>query len=134
MIRERISAEEFSDEQQEVPMQTLVKKDHVIAIFTDDPTNDFYLMKVTQPLSLSSRPTTDRRGAKIPQNTEFFIGLYYDKVSQHSQTYRLIEKQPCVVPAASLLLICYEIEAKSTIEFNEDLNMYIMDLANMCKL
>lgn len=124
---------QVEEEEEEEELKALVGEDHIIAIFTDDPMNDFYLMKVTHTLYSSGRPTSDQWGAYIPEHTDMFQGQYYNRVSSRSYEYKLIESPPCVVPAASLMLICSEIEAEKSILLSEDFYMYIQDHAISCK-
>jgi hypothetical protein len=114
------------------PLKNLVSEGQVVALFTDDELCEYYLMKVTHPLSSSTKVTKDQWGAVIPQNTEVFTGLYYDKVGENR--YSLIRSPYAIVPAASILYICAQIDSsKDTIKVPEYLHTSILECMNMSK-
>lgn len=135
MIVERSDTDNTSNEciAPEVSAKHLVSQGHLIALFTDDASCDYYLMKVTKPLFISDKNTKDQWGATIPSNTEMFSGLYYGKTDNTLQTYTIIKKRTAIVPAASLLLICAQLDSKNTITIPENLHMSIIDCAKMSR-
>ncbi|KAH3692104.1 hypothetical protein DPMN_193916 [Dreissena polymorpha] len=115
-----------------VRIPDLVSEGQVVALFTDDELCEYYLMKVTHPLSSSTKVTKGQWGAVIPQNTEVFTGLYYDKVGENR--YSLIRSPYAIVPAASILYICAQIDSsKDTIKVSEYLHTSILECVNMSK-
>ena len=124
MIEEGAEATEEESLQREHCVKSLVSPGQVIALYTDDSTANFYLMKVTRPLSITTSSVTDTWGTSLPKGTEIFEGLYYDL--EHGFSYKLIPNRRAVVPAAALVYVCAEIEASSSIILPKSLYVDIM--------
>jgi hypothetical protein len=124
MIREQSSDSDNINDQEHEPLKMLVSSGQVIAFYTNDSNYDYYLLKVTKSLHTSTKSTRDEWGTDLPAGTEIFGGFYYDKVSP--QKYRLLNKKYAIVPAASLIFICAEIDSKPFIEISELLHSDIL--------
>ena len=70
-------------------------------------------MKVTKALNTTTKCVRDSWGKTIVNGSELYDGLcYYFVGTLH---YKPVPKRCAVVPAASLLYVCSEIEAKSSV-------------------
>ncbi|KAH3826842.1 hypothetical protein DPMN_128754 [Dreissena polymorpha] len=112
------------------PFENLVLEGQVVALFTGDELCEYYLMKVTHPLSSYTEVTKDQWGAVIPQSTEVFTELYYDTVGE--KRYSLIRSPNAVVPAASILNICAQVDSrKDTTKLTKYIHISLLEL--VCK-
>ena len=81
-------------------------------------------MKVTEALHAASNCKRDQWGTFLPAGTEMFAGYHYDKVN--AKKYSPLKHQYAVVPVASPIFVCTEIDSKQCIKIPDELNFVIL--------
>lgn len=84
----------------ETSIENLIEKDSILALFTDDPGEEYYLLKALSPPNILKRETKDSWGALYPPGTEVIKGHYFEKIENFR--YRLIKNMIAYVPLMSV--------------------------------
>ncbi|CAC5360376.1 unnamed protein product [Mytilus coruscus] len=110
----------------------LVSSGQVIAVYTDDPNNDYYLIKVMDCPYVLDVDTTDSWGSNsnMLTGTNVISGLYYDNKTSSPLSFKLERKKKAIVLTESIVYVCSEIDATRTIQFHEDIHLSILQCIN----
>ncbi|CAC5397887.1 unnamed protein product [Mytilus coruscus] len=100
MKREYRADAQENEENEEVSLQELVSVGRLVALYTDDDEEEYYMLKVEKSMETLRIDTTDSWGSLLPAGTPVFRGLFYNKTNSPFQ-YRLVNRK-AVVPAASV--------------------------------
>lgn len=99
----------------------------VVAVQTEDPNYEYYLLSITKTAYKLRKDCTDSWGATYRQGCHVICGNYYDKMERHADfEYRLL-KRKAVVPLSSVVHICSEITSSDMIVIPEELHLCILD-------
>ena len=96
------SATEEPDEGSEPALKDLVQLNAVVAVYTDDPGEDYYLIKTTGEPETLKQNATDVWGGNFMKNALVIRGLYYRRVNS-SLRFKLISNKPVIVSLNSVL-------------------------------
>ncbi len=83
-----------------------VRKDDLVAVYTDDPGEDYYLLKATHDQACLDNNEGDYWGSEFREGCEVVRGFYYKQKPNQLLQYKLITKKTllsvnsilCVVP------------------------------------
>ena len=96
------SATEEPDEGSEPALKDLVQMNAVVAVYTDDPGEDYYLIKTTGEPETLKQNASDVWGGNFMKNALVIRGLYYRRVTS-SLRFKLISNKPVIVSLNSVL-------------------------------
>ncbi|CAG2200525.1 unnamed protein product [Mytilus edulis] len=113
MMREYRADAQENEENEQVSLQELVSVGQLVALYTDDDEEEYYMLKVEKSMETLCIDTTDSWGSLLLVGTPVFRGLYNNKTNSPFQ-YRLVNRK-AVVPAASVVYICSEVTANNVI-------------------
>ena len=125
--------EDTNPEIEREELSELVSSGQVIAVYTDDPDSDYYLLKVKDCPHVLGVDTTDSWGSILPTGTSVISGLYYDNKTSSPLYYKLVSKKKAIVPTESIIYICSEIDASRNIQLHEDIHLSILQCLNELK-
>ncbi|MES9884995.1 MAG: hypothetical protein ABW185_29480 [Sedimenticola sp.] len=80
-----------------------VRKGSLVAIFTDDPGEDYYLLKAIDESEILDRNETDSWGSAFRKENEIIRGLYYKRKPNQVLQYQIIPKKMTIVSVNSIL-------------------------------
>ncbi|VDI57901.1 Hypothetical predicted protein [Mytilus galloprovincialis] len=104
----------------------MIRKGSLVALYTDDEGEDFYLMKAGScQEKLKSSETDDWQG-QYPEGTTVIRGLYYRKTGPLS--YSLIKRKNVIVSVKSVLYVTNDILTDSVIDLSLDIHEEIIGL------
>ncbi|CAG2215128.1 unnamed protein product [Mytilus edulis] len=131
MKREYRADAQENEENEQVSLQELVSVGQLVALYTDDDEEEYYMLKVEKSMETLRIDTTDSWGSLLPAGTPVFRGLYYNKTNSPFQ-YRLVNRK-AVVPAASVVYICSEVTANNVIRITEETHLNVLECINEIK-
>ncbi|CAG2193213.1 unnamed protein product [Mytilus edulis] len=110
----------------------MIRKGSLVALYTDDEGEDFYLMKAGScQEKLKSSETDDWQG-QYPEGTTVIRGLYYRKTGPLS--YSLIKRKNVIVSVKSVLYVTNDILTDSVIDLSLAIHEEIIGLAEQSSL
>ncbi|XP_062598646.1 uncharacterized protein LOC134260080 [Saccostrea cucullata] len=130
MIQETDTTTDVDQDDDQGSMAKLVSKGQVIAVYADDPHQDYFLIKVQEPAHTLDSDKTDSWGSTLPAGTDVITGLYYDNTKQNPLRYKLLRRRKAIVPASAAVYICSEVDARVTIDLDEDVHLNILHAIN----
>ncbi|VDI00313.1 Hypothetical predicted protein [Mytilus galloprovincialis] len=92
MKREYRADAQENEENEQVSLQELVSVGQLVALYTDDDEEEYYMLKVEKSMETLRIDTTDSWGSLLPAGTPVFCGLYYNKTNSPFQ-YRLVNRK-----------------------------------------
>ena len=95
-------ASEEPEEETEPSLMDMIKKDSIIAVYTDDPGEDYYLIKATHEPVVLTQDEADSWGNYFKRNMEVVRGFYYRKLKS-SLTFKLISNKQVLISVKSIL-------------------------------
>ncbi|VDI72529.1 Hypothetical predicted protein [Mytilus galloprovincialis] len=122
--------ENTNPETEREEISELVSSGQVIAVYTDDPESEYYLLKVKDCPHVLGVDTTDSWGSILPTGTSVITGLYYDNKTSSPLSYKLVSRKKAIVPTESIIYICSEIDASRNIQLHEDIHLSILQCLN----
>ncbi len=87
----------------------LVQPGAVIAVYTDDAADSYYLLKCTEARHTTISEQTDNWGNTFQAGTDVFTGLYFDKQGlsvKLKYMYKLLKHRYAIVPFAAVRYVC----------------------------
>ncbi|XP_033753369.1 uncharacterized protein LOC117336823 [Pecten maximus] len=102
--RENVNdAEVDVDDTEEEPhgLLDLCQPGSILAVYTDDPNEDFYLFRAESPPEKLKRKTKDSWGATFEKGHEIIRGVYFEATNVDFR-YRLLNDRHAVVPSCSV--------------------------------
>ncbi|CAG2255149.1 unnamed protein product [Mytilus edulis] len=110
----------------------MIRKGSLVALYTDDEGEDFYLMKAGScQEKLKSSETDDWQG-QYPEGTTVIRGLYYRKTGPLS--YSLIKRKNVIVSVKSVLYVTNDILTDSVTDLSLAIHEEIIGLAEQSSL
>jgi hypothetical protein len=100
--------EHQEDEQTGIDISTLITKNSVVAVYTDDPEYQFYIMKVTDEPHVVNRDVSDDWGCTFTRSSEILKGFYYDRMNNYPYKYKLIKRKQAIVHVVAVKCLCVE--------------------------
>ena len=95
---------------EEQPIYDLVSGGVIFVVKADDEDQPYYLVKATKQAVTLRKETTDKWGITFLPGTKVLNGYYFGIVNDNPLEQRLIRRIPAMVPAASVIYICSELE------------------------
>jgi hypothetical protein len=106
-------------------LQELVTEGDIVAVFTDDSDEDYYLLKVTTAAESLSQEQHDDWGNNFLRGAEVLVGLYFEKTG--SLSYRLIRRKRAIVHAVAACYIIADIrDTAGLLTLPEDMHLDIL--------
>ncbi|XP_069104899.1 uncharacterized protein [Argopecten irradians] len=107
-------------------LHDLCQPTSILAVFTDDPSEDFYLFKAKSKPEKLKRKLKDSWGATFEKGCEVIRGFYFETVN-NVFTYRLLKDRLAVVPACSVRHVLVNAsESNNTLTISEDDHVEIL--------
>ena len=105
------SDDQAEDSEQIAGLTELVQKGSVVAIAAENPTYDYYLMKVTSDgAERLTENTTDSYGNCFLRNTVVFKGHFFEAENKLDRVYKLDTKHQAIVYVETVRYIANEME------------------------
>ena len=101
MQKEQQIGETDDEENEEPDFETLIEKDTILALFTDDKNADYYLLKAVSAPEILKRKIKDGRGVTHERGTKV-KGYYFEKINNNILNYRLVKNIIAYVPFLSV--------------------------------
>ncbi|CAC5416032.1 unnamed protein product [Mytilus coruscus] len=96
MKREYRADAQENEENEQVSLQELVSVGQLVALYTNDDEEDYYMLKIEKSMETLRIDTTDSWGSLLPAGIPVFRGLYYNKTNSPFQ-YRLLLQDKLVM-------------------------------------
>jgi hypothetical protein len=122
------SDDDEGDVYREVALHEVVRRGTLVAIYTDDETDDYYLARATKQAEILTQSETDDWGNSFPKDSVIIRSLYYSKTSDLS--YNLIQKKRALLHINSLLYVVTEIKADQHITLPVDVHEQILGVVS----
>ncbi|CAG2221432.1 unnamed protein product [Mytilus edulis] len=110
----------------------MIRKGSLVALYTDDEGEDFYLMKAGSCREKLKSSETDDWQGQYPEGTTVIRGLYYRKTGPLS--YSLIKRKNVIVSVKSVLYVTNDILTDSVIDLSLAIHEEIIGLAEQSSL
>ena len=107
-------------------IENLVDKNMVIAVLADDPSFEYYLLKVISGPETIEQRITDEWGCTFDRGSKVVKGLYYDRLKNKPFLYKLIPRKIAICYPAAVRFICVELEGENKITVPEELHLDIV--------
>ncbi|XP_021351030.1 uncharacterized protein LOC110448874 [Mizuhopecten yessoensis] len=103
------------NEDQDTDIKGMLTTGDIIAVFTEDVTSDYYLIKVTSPTHKLIRCTEDDWGNNFQRGSEVIEGHYFDQLDAFPLRYKLRRGKVAIVYAVAAVYILTD----STMKYNK---------------
>jgi len=107
-----------------------MKENDVVAVFTDDPSCDFYLLKVKRGPTVLETEKSDNWGNTFDAGADVVEGLYYDRNGITSFAYKLVPGKIAIVYSCAVRFVCFGIKASNKICLDEAMHRSIVEAIN----
>jgi len=74
-----------------------------VAVYTADPTCEYYILKVTRSPTILETNKSDSWGNTFAKGTHVVEGLYYNKNNRSRFGYKLLHDKPAIVYTYAIL-------------------------------
>lgn len=114
----------------EFSQKDTIRKGSLVAIYTDDPGADYYLIKASSECNTLSEPESDSWSNEFPKYADVIRGDYYEKTGVLK--YKLIKNKQAIVSVNSILNVLNDIKAVSKIAIPEFVHENLIGMAEEC--
>ena len=102
MQKEQQIGETDDEENEEPDFETLIEKDAILALFTDNKNADYYLLKAVSAPEILKRKIKDGWVVTHERGTKVVKGYYFEKINNNILNYRLVKNVIACVPFLSV--------------------------------
>lgn len=129
-VKMKQSSDNSPDEEESAftfDLSDLVSTGSVVAVLTDDPSYEYYLMKVVEPTHILDTDEVDNWGNAFPSGASVIKGLYYERVNGNMFEYKLIRNRHCLIYSVAVRYIVTEKKATHSLKLAEPLHENILE-------
>ncbi len=132
------TAEETDDERNETVMDNMIDKGSILAVYTDDPGEDYYLLNASRKPEILKRDTKDMWGTMHECGSEVVKGFYFEKINTRTNLtityrYKLVKNVVAYVPLMSVKQILMNDMQDGIIDLAESDHMDILAAVDVLK-
>ncbi len=119
-------------EETDIPfcIRDTIVKGSLVVVFTDDPGEDYYLLKANGECVSLPRNETDSWSNEFPAHADVVHGNYYEKTG--ALTYKLIPNKVAIVSVNSILHVLNDIKAYSKLTISETTHEDLIGMTSDC--
>ena len=108
-------------------LKKLLQPNTIVALFTDDPNFDYYLMKITADTKILKHKIKDDWGITHDKGTEIVKGYYFENQPNKPFKFRLVKNVLACAPVLSVKHILIHSSTCDTLELSEADHLDILD-------
>ena len=107
--------------------EDLVQPGIILAVYKDDPGEDYYLVKSLSHVQTVTTTSGNDWGNQYLTGTKVVEGLYFDKIKGSKFDYKIIKGRKVMIPLLSIRFICIGGETRcGKFVLNEELHREIL--------
>lgn len=105
----------------------MVKENDVVAVFTNDPNCDFYLLKVISGPKILETEKSDCWGNTFQEGADVVEGLYYDRNGRSCFANKLVTGKTTIVYTYAIRFVCLGVKANNKICLDDAMHRSILE-------